>query len=194
MVRISATPLTSGGFYLPIYHESIRTYPELLYFNKAGDFVSQYRFNSQNHLIQPTIVVLSKMDAYVYFRNHNSTHIVLMMQKTNDGGSTWSNAIPTNITNPDSSISAVNLGDGRILMVRNTDSRKHLVLSITRDGVNWKDIASLESTNTDTEFSYPNLQMRGDIIDILYTWERKKIKHVRFNLAWINQQASESKS
>ncbi len=196
LVRINPITLTSGGFYLPIYHEAIRTYPELLYFNSKGDFISQRRFNNGNHLVQPAIAVLSSTEAYVYFRNHsNKLSDVLMMQQTKDGGMTWSKIIPTNLSNPDASIAVINLDDGRILMVRNVDDRRKLVLSITHDGVKWKNIAFLEKTNSDKsdmEFSYPNIQMHDGMIDILYTWKRKDIKHVRFNLPWVNQQESKN--
>ena len=51
----------------------------------------------------------------------------------------------------------------------------------------WYDIYLLENAHTG-EFSYPAIQIHDGIIDILYTDERKDIKHVRFNQAWLSHQ------
>ena len=194
LVRTGVITLNNGDFYLPIYHESMRSYPELLYFDSQGEFICQARFNDQNHLIQPAIVPISPTTAYVYFRNHTKQIGTLMMQVSHDAGNTWGNIKKTNITNQDSSIAVVGLGDGKLLMVRNIDGRGKLILSIstTNDGLKWKDIVYLENGSNGEEFSYPSIQRHGDTIDILYTWKRKCIKHVRFNLVWLNQQMGKS--
>jgi predicted neuraminidase len=65
-------------------------------------------------------------------------------------------------------------------------------LAISHDGINWHPIYQLENTLND-EFSYPDIQINGDIIDVMYTNNRKNIKHVRFNRAWLNEVVANAK-
>jgi len=47
----------------------------------------------------------------------------------------------------------------------------------------------------DFEFSYPYLiQTRNGDFDLVYTWNRSFIKHVRFNRAWLDQRMGKSKN
>ena len=189
LIRTGGITLSDGGFYLPVYFEAGRDYPELLYFNKDGGLVKQQRLNNTNHLIQPSMVAISEESAFIYFRNHVVDSSTLLMQKTANGGKTWSGIESTNIRNQDSSIATANLGDGRLLMVHNQgNGRGKLIVSVSDNGIHWSTATVLESVGNDSEFSYPSVQVHGDIVDVLYTWQRKAIKHVRFNLAWLNNQ------
>lgn len=188
LVRTSAVSLDDGGFYLPVYQELIRKYPELLRFDANGNFIQQIRITNKNKMLQPSVVPLSATDAWAYFRNSsNQTESRIMYASfTQDGGSHWSEPQMTNLTNPDSSLEAANLGNGLLLMAYNDQDRSHLLLGISKDGLTWKPIYVLENHSGD-EFSYPALQINGDIIDILYTNNRQNIKHIRFNRAWLNR-------
>lgn len=195
LVRTSAISLSDGGFYLPVYHEFIRKYPELLRFDANGNFIEQIRITSKNHMLQPSLMPVGADTAFAYFRNSttkkNESRNVFV-SKTIDGGKTWTEPVAINLTNPDSSIIAINLNDGRFLMIYNQDDRGHLWLAISNDGINWHPIYQLENTLND-EFSYPDIQINGDIIDVIYTNNRKNIKHVRFNRTWLNEVAANAK-
>ena len=104
----------------------------------------------------------------------------------------WSDPEPTNLTNPDASIAAVSLNDGRMLMVYNDISRAHLWLAISYNGTEWHPIYQLEDKPGE-EFSYPSIQVNGNLIDILYTNNRQNIKHVRFNRNWLNEEINHAK-
>lgn len=188
LVRTSAVSLSDGGFYLPVYLELGRKYPELLRFSANGDFIEQIRITAKNRMIQPSIMPISSDSAWAYFRN-SSTNLdarELFAAKTLDGGKSWSKPEMTNLTNPDSSLEVVNLADGRYLMVYNQDNRSHLNLAISVNGLYWRKIYELENTLGD-EFSYPSVHVNNGYIDILYTNNRKTIKHVRFNREWLNE-------
>lgn len=185
--RTRAIPLSDGGFYLPVYYEFIETYPLLLRFDIKGKLIQIIRMTTRAHLLQPALVVETEENAKAFFRNNNKKQPVLYMQTTNNGGYTWSNLYATNLTNQDSSIAIAKLSNGSLLMVHNPGDRSKLVLSTSLNGVNWRNMATLEDS-INGEFSYPSLQVSGNTIDILYTWQRKKIKHIRFNLAWLEQQ------
>lgn len=188
LVRTSAVSLSDGGFYLPVYLELGRKYPELLRFNADGIFVEQTRITVKNRMIQPSVMPISGDVAWAYFRNSspNLSERELFVSKTLDAGRSWSKPQVTNLTNPDSSLEVVNLSDGRYLMVYNQENRGHLDLAISVNGVYWRKIYELENTFGD-EFSYPSVHVNQSYIDILYTNNRKTIKHIRFNREWLNE-------
>ncbi len=190
LARTSAVTLSDGGFYLPVYHEFIRKYPEMLRFDRDGNFMSQTRLNSYTGLLQPSILPLSNLKAYAYLRTHRKYDNHLYYEVTKDGGITWSEPKPTNLSNENSSIVVAQVDKNKYLMVHNPSKRDKLSLAISNDGVKWTEVYSLEDT-IGNEFSYPSIQVHGDIVDIIYTWKRKNIKHVRFNKAWLNQKAGE---
>ncbi|MDD3267513.1 MAG: exo-alpha-sialidase, partial [Burkholderiales bacterium] len=173
-------------FYLPVYHELLRKYPEILLFDKYGNFVKQIRISGNNHLLQPTILAISPQKAYAYFRNGISSPQAIVASVTYDAGLNWTKLSKTNLTNQDSSIAVANLNDGRYLMVYNQLGRTQLDLAISRDGINWKPFYKIENT-PNKEFSYPALHVYNDDIHLMYTDNRKHIKHVLFNREWINQ-------
>ena len=185
--RTRAISLADGGFYLPVYHEFMRTYPELLRFDQNGQFIREIRLNAHNNLLQPALLPLTDKDALVYMRNNGRHDNILYYQQTHDGGLTWSATSPTNLTNQDSSLVVSQVQPGKYIMLHNIDKREKLALAVSSDGTSWRDIFLLEN-QPDGEFSYPAIQVHDGIIDILYTQQRKDIKHVRFNLAWLEQQ------
>ncbi|AUR53103.1 sialidase family protein [Aquella oligotrophica] len=194
LVRTSAIGLSDGGFYLPVYHEFIRKYPELLRFDADGNFIQQIRITNKNKMLQPSLVPVGSLNAWTFFRNsaNDSESRILYTSQTTDGGMHWSDPEPTNLTNPDASIAAVSLNDGRMLMVYNDISRAHLWLAISYNGTEWHPVYQLEDKPGE-EFSYPSIQVNGNLIDILYTNNRQNIKHVRFNRNWLNEEINHAK-
>lgn len=185
--RAKAVPLANGGFYLPIYHEMIRKYPEVLHFDNNANFISQIRLTANNNLIQPAILPISSKVAFAYLRNSNNKDNTLYYQITNDGGLTWSNLLPTNLKNQDSSIVVDRVKESEYLMVHNEEGRNQLYLSWSNDGIKWKNIYLIES-NLGDEYSYPTIQVKNGLIDITYTYNRQGIKHLRINLNWLYKQ------
>ena len=192
LARITAIPLADGGFYLPVYYEFGHTYPELLWFDKKGDLIRQIRMTHDFALIQPTIIARTPSKAQAFLRNHSTPGNILYTQSTNDAGLHWTKPTPTNLYNYDMSIAVIKLSTGPLLMVRNPQNDKHdLVLSTSTDGITWSHAISLEKTIKGS-LSYPTIEEHDGIIDILYSWDFKKIKHVRFNLAWLEKKLQES--
>ena len=106
---------------------------------------------------------------------------------SSDQGRTWSAIAPTELPNPDAGIDAVNLRDGRFLLVYNhsdkhgTD-RRMLNVAVSSDGRHWE--AALVLENQPGEYSYPAVIQTADgLVHMTYTWQRKRIKHVVINPA-----------
>jgi len=97
-----------------------------------------------------------------------------------DNGKTWGKLTLTALPNPDSGIDAVTLRDGRQLLVYNhtANGRSPLNIALSADGKHWQAALTLED-EPGKEFSYPAvIQTRDGLVHIVYTWNRKRIKHV----------------
>ncbi|WP_026309491.1 sialidase family protein [Niabella aurantiaca] len=105
---------------------------------------------------------------------------------SDDNGVTWSKMEKNILPNPNSGTDAVTLGDGTQLLVYNPTGktanrwggmRSPLNLAMSRDGLHWESVATLESGKG--EFSYPAIIQGADgRVYITYTWNRKNIKFV----------------
>ena len=98
---------------------------------------------------------------------------------SSDAGKTWTPLAAASLPNPNSGIDAVNLPDGRALLVYNhtTNDRTPLNVATSSDGKNWQSEVVLETEPG--EYSYPAvITTRDGHVHITYTWNRDKIKHV----------------
>ena len=98
---------------------------------------------------------------------------------SHDGGKTWKKIELTSLLNPNSGIDAVQLKDGRSLLIYNDSakSRTPLNLAISDDGKTWKTGPVLETERG--EYSYPAIIQTSDgLVHATYTWKRAKIRHV----------------
>ncbi|HYP05835.1 MAG TPA: sialidase family protein [Bryobacteraceae bacterium] len=133
--------------------------------------------------IQPAIVPLANGRLRMFVRT--TDHIGRIAKAdSKDGGRTWTPLTLTDLPNPNSGIDAVALRDGRIVMAYNhtKSGRSPLNLAVSADGDRWQMFLALETEPG--EFSYPSLiQSRDGSVDVVYTWNRKRIKHVRVPLA-----------
>ncbi|MGM0376120.1 MAG: exo-alpha-sialidase [Bacteroidota bacterium] len=57
------------------------------------------------------------------------------------------------------------------------EGRNIFKVAVSKDGVNWQDILTLEHQKKG-EYSYPAIIQSADgLVHITYTWDRKTIKH-----------------
>lgn len=191
LVRNRPVPLIDGGFSIPIYHECLGKFPELLWIQKGragqGLVFDKSRMAGGRSFIQPAVVAYGPKSAAAFYRNCSDQKRV-GMAVTGDTGGTWSSPRDLELPNPDSALDALLLSDGSILMAFNDSKyyRKNLRLAISQDrGINWRRIARLEDMDR-KEFSYPYLiRGRKGRIHLVYTWQRKRIKYRVFNEAWV---------
>ena len=73
------------------------------------------------------------------------------------------------------------------------NSRENLRLAMSSDqGQTWRRVATL-AEEPGADFSYPFLmQTRSGDVQLVYTWKRAAIKHVAFNIAWLDERWSAS--
>ncbi|HVX39714.1 MAG TPA: sialidase family protein [Gemmatimonadaceae bacterium] len=137
---------------------------------------------------------------------------VIAMTWSLDGGRTWTPLAATELPNPNSGIDAVTLADGRLLLVYNHSAhlpgwsghgyRSPLDVALSRDGVHWKHVLTIEDVPhslgdslpvdelaspptgrtqqaVNEGFAYPAVIQSADgLVHVTYTWNRKAIKHV----------------
>lgn len=137
--------------------------------------------------IQPTILFHPEGKLQILCRNGKGK---IAQSWSEDDGKTWTPLESTVLLNPDSGIDAVNLKDGRMLLVYNHTrrGRSPINVAVTKDGQTWE--AALELETEPGEFSYPAVICTPDgHAHITYTWKRKKIKYVEIDPAKLQTRA-----
>ena len=132
--------------------------------------------------IQPAIVPASGSRLQMFVRTTKRIGKIATAD-SGDGGKTWTPLRATELPNPNSGIDAVGLKDGRIVLVYNhtTSGRSPLNLAVSSDGDKWQMFQVLESDPG--EYSYPAIiQSQDGALQVVYTWNRKRIKHVEIPL------------
>ncbi|MBW1869416.1 MAG: exo-alpha-sialidase [Deltaproteobacteria bacterium] len=194
LVRNKPLPLSNGGFALPIYHECLGYFPEILWIQSGREdgaiSFRKSRMTGGQSFIQPSVVAYGPSLATSFYRCRSEEKAV-GVAVTKDAGVSWSEPQTSNLPNPDAAVDAVLLSDHRILLAFNdsVQNRENLRLAVSNDGgANWVRIATLDSTQGQ-KYSYPYMiRSRDGLIHLVYTWHRRRIKHVVFNEAWINAQ------
>jgi len=138
---------------------------------------------SEYNVIQPSILTYKNQRLQVLCRSKEGS---VIQSWSEDGGLHWGSLNKTALLNPNSGTDAVTLRDGRQLIVYNPDvpgkewfnNRGKLRIACSMDGQKWNDVAVLED-GTNEEYSYPAIIQTSDgLIHVLYTYDRKNIKHV----------------
>jgi predicted neuraminidase len=138
-------------------------------------------------VIQPTILRYPDGRLQLLCRSRQK---VIAQSWSEDGGTTWSAVTATTVSNPNSGIDAVTLQNGMQLLVYNPlpsgnevwEHRSVLRVAISKDGIHWRDIHTLEEHATG-EYSYPAvIQDTWGNVHITYTAQRKWIRHAELSL------------
>lgn len=158
--------------------------------SSSGDLNDTSNFQA----IQPSILTHPNNTIQLLCRTKNE---VISQIWSYDNGKTWGKMTSLGLPNPNSGIDAVTLKDSRYLLVynptgKNWGNRVPLSVAISNNGKKWKYVLELESvTNPETveeeEYSYPSvIQTKDGLVHIVYTWNRKTVKHVVLDPSKIN--------
>lgn len=178
------------GWALPIYHEALGKFPELLWLHetRSGLLATKSRLFGGATAFQPALVSFPSDHAIALCRPAGGLRTMTLSRSTDAGGH-WSAPQSTGLPNPNSGLDALRLSDGRLLLAFNdsTKTRENLRLAISSDkGVSWKRVTTV-AEEAGGEFSYPFLLQTADgRVHLVYTWQRRGIKHLAFSLAWLN--------
>jgi predicted neuraminidase len=193
---VKGAPLlfSDGAVGLPVYHELLGKFGELLRLDSAGRAVLKTRLSWGQSSLQPVIVPRSEKEAVGFMRYAGAPPNRILIVRTGDGGVHWSPPVKTALPNPNAAIGSVLLSGGPLLLVFNNaeENREDLSLALSTDfGNTWRIAHRFEGGSGSTqapvpEYSYPwIMQDRAGDVHLLYTWGRSRIKHVRFNRAWL---------
>jgi len=146
---VKGTPFNydDGSIGLPVYHEFIGKFAELLRISSSGAIIEKTRLSSGNTTLQPVVLIRNTQQALALMRDAGASPKRVIATATGDAGRHWSAPIKTALPNPDAAISGVVLPDGRILLALNDteQSRDALSLVISSDrGTTWKYLYRLE--------------------------------------------------
>lgn len=183
-----------GSIGLPVYHEMVGKFGELLHLSPEGQVLDKVRLTSGRDSLQPIVLPTDAEKARVYMRNAtDAPDSTLFETWTEDAGRNWAPAVRSELPNPNAAVTGVRLADGGLLLVTNNqhDKRNNLSLMYSKnDGRDWHLLYEFEQEENTPEFehqfAYPALRQSSDgDFQILYTWNKERIKHVRFNQQWL---------
>jgi predicted neuraminidase len=196
LVRGSAFRYADGSIGLPVYHEFVGKFAELLRIDGDGRILERTRLTSGRHALQPEVAILDEQQAVALLRYAGDAPRRVLHSITVDGGRTWTEPDKIAVPNPDSAVDLLPLDRDRLLAVFNDldDHRFRLTLAVSEDaGRHWRSLRVLEDRpegdRSHHEYSYPWLLRAEDgDFHLLYTWNRRRIKHVQFNRSWLDLQ------
>jgi predicted neuraminidase len=169
---------------------------------------------ASNGLVQPSVVRLGPTAYRAFLRSRSADWIY---ESSSSDGCNWTPPHPTVLPNNNSSIQAIRLRDGHLVLAFNNSSgpsrrntpqsgpRFPLSVALSSDeGKTWTQVRDLETDrdssssttqnsqrNSPPEFSYPSLvQLPDGRILIAYTWRRVAIKAALFSEHWLQMGAT----
>ena len=205
LVKSPAIQFADGRLGLPAYHEWIGRFGEFLRI-ESNQVIDKRRMSSGRSAIQPIVFTDGTEQAAAYFRQARSGSAPkqIPVSETHNAGQTWQTIGDLEIANPNSAIAALTLSNGmRLLVLNNLEAGRHRLVLLMADpsdkAKQWQVVQVLEDDEAlpdeqRREFSYPYL-ITGDGSDahLVYTWDRKKIRHMHFGSAWLAQLQSQLK-
>ena len=201
LVKSPTIAFTDGRYGIPAYHEWIGRFGEFLRVD-AGRVIDKRRMSSGRSAIQPLVFVNDAQDASAYFRQARSAGLpkLIPVSRTQNAGQGWEIAEDLAIANPNSAVTGLVLKNGaRILVLNNIEVGRYRLALLMNDPQSgqWKVLEMLEDDEAlpdaqRKEYSYPYLiTVDGDDAHLVYTWDRKKIRHRYFPGAWLKHSLGE---
>jgi len=195
LVKSPTVSFADGRLGLPAYHEWIGRFGEFLRLD-GMQVIDKRRMSSGRGAIQPVVFVSTPTDATAYFRQTRSAGLPkqIAVSHTQNAGQAWQSTKDLEIANPNSAVAGLTLQNGtQILALNNIEAGRHrlvLMMSNPKAG-QWDVVEVLENDEAlpeeqRKEFSYPYLMStNGKDAHLVYTWDRKKIRHLYFSSAWL---------
>ena len=128
LVKGAPVAMADGSVSLPVYHEFITKFGEVLHINAQGQVTDKTRIPGSLTSLQPVVLVASPVAAAAYMRAGQGGRVV--MSSTGDAGQTWALARAINLPNPDSAIAGLvsSSGDSWLALNPTAAGRQSLAL------------------------------------------------------------------
>lgn len=201
LLKGSPIHYSDGTTGLPVYHELLGKFGELLKLDSYGNVIDKTRLSWGKTSLQPVIIPGSPTQAVNLMRYQGDAPHRILFQTTQDAGLSWSPVEKSQLPNPNAGIFGLKLFNSRqLLLAFNNDEqeREDMTLASSDDnGKTWQvrkiiEQNRLEIPDNARQFSYPwLLQTKNGNIHLLYTWHKSHIKHIVFNLSWLNKLTAE---
>jgi predicted neuraminidase len=130
-----------GTLGLPVYHEMLGKFSELLRLDKNGKVISKQRLSYGRQTLQPLLLIENEHDALALMRYAGPPPRRARQVASQDGGKHWSALEPSELPNPDSAMAGVTLAGGSLLVILNHNEvrRDELSLVLSNDkGRHWR--------------------------------------------------------
>jgi len=195
LVKSPALQFSDGRLGLPAYHEWIGRFGEFLRV-ETTQVIDKRRMSSGRGAIQPVILVNNPQTATALFRQTRSSGQAknIPVSLTQNAGQSWQQSEDLAIANPNSALAGLTLKNGiRLLALNNIEAGRYRLVLLMKQAQTeqWQLIQVLEDDEAlpnkqRKEFSYPYLvSADGNDAHLVYTWDRKKIRHMHFSSTWL---------
>ena len=148
LVKSPPIAYADGTLGLPVHHEFLGKFGELLRLDHSARVVDKLRLSSGRTCLQPVVMVADAQRALVLMRYAGKTRPNRVISTTTpDGGLTWTPTIKTPLSNSNAALTGLVLPDGRFLVALNDseENRNILSLVISSDGgTTWKIVYRVE--------------------------------------------------
>jgi predicted neuraminidase len=200
LVKSPAIVFADGRLGLPAYHEWIGRFGEFLRVEE-GQVIDKRRMSSGRGAIQPLVFVNDTQEATAYFRQTRRAGLAkqVPVSQTSNAGQSWQSDADLPIANPNSAVAGLQLNSGaRILVLNNIEAGRYRLALLMADAKSsqWQVIEVIEDdealSEQRKEFSYPYLMSAdGNDAHLVYTWDRKRIRHRYFSGPWLKRAQSQ---
>jgi predicted neuraminidase len=133
LVKGAPTALQDGSVGLPVYHEFVSKFGEMLRISGNGQVLDKVRIAGSQNSLQPVVLVAGPLQAQVYMRSGNAS--ALMQSRTDDAGKTWSSAQASTWPNPDSALAGVVTATGAQWLALNPATRNREALALLQTNI-----------------------------------------------------------
>jgi predicted neuraminidase len=153
---VKGTPFhyADGGIGLPVYHEFLGKFGELLHLDAGGAVLDKQRLSNGRRALQPVVLVSDGQRAQVLMRHGDGGANRVLGSATADAGRHWAPPVDTPLANPNAAVSGVALADGTLLAVLNNVEANRDALSLlvsNDDGASWRTLHTLEDQQASRE-------------------------------------------
>ncbi len=193
-VKNKGINLNDGSILLPVYHEFLKKYSQMVRIRPGHNGISYeiQKATREGKAIQPSLIFdESKNLIEAFFRNMGPEgNRYILTSNSDDLGESWSELTDTTLPNPNAGFDMIRLNNGAYLGVINNsfNDRGNLSMMISyNNGKTWKVLKVLEDIYKN-EYSYPSIsRSNSGLYHVSYTYNRRRIKHVVFNEAWVEE-------